>query len=150
MSADNSSITADSAQDGNRAIRIVPVLALCTVALAAAIGVVRGKANQTFNGVVVMDYSNYRFYPDAKDCHPREMPYWLVPNRGFHALTPMPSTTDFQNLDRILHAAWRFRVRGNLSRIGRYGFQGKYWRELDVQSVIDATSLNCTDGDFAN
>jgi len=141
MSADNSSISADSAQDGNRAIRLVPVLALCTVALAAAIGGVRGKTNQTFNGVVAMDYSNYRFYPDAKDCHPRGMPYWLVPNRAFHDLAPMPSTTDFQNLDRMLHAAWRVKVRGNLSRIGRYGFQGRYWRELDLQSVINATSF---------
>jgi hypothetical protein len=148
MPVDNSPATHDGAQGGSRAIRIVPMIALCTLALAVAISAARGKTNQIVDGVVVMDYSNYRFYPDAKDCHLRGTPYWLVPNREFHDLAPLPITTDFQHLDRILHAAWRVKVRGNLSRIGRYGFQGKYWRELDVRPVIDATSLNCTSDDI--
>jgi hypothetical protein len=62
-------------------------------------------------------------------------------------IVPMPSAPDSAHLDKALHAAWKVKLRGNLSSIGRYGLRGKFWRELDVQYVIDAIQLDCKDKD---
>ena len=143
MPVDNA-VIGDGAQAGSRAIRIVPVIVLCTLALAVAINGARGKNNQSSNGTIQAIDS----IQALRDCHLHGIPYWLVPNPEFHEVAPMPSTADLQHidrLDRLHHAAWKVRVRGNLSPIGRYGFQNRYWREFDVRSVIDATSLNCED-----
>jgi hypothetical protein len=48
--------------------RIVPVLLLGALALAALVINLEGKKNQTFDGVIVLDGMTYEFYPDAKDC----------------------------------------------------------------------------------
>jgi hypothetical protein len=98
-----------------------------------------------------MDDAVYRFYPDLRDCRVKGTAYWLVPNKKFHDVAPMPSSSDpdifsdLARLDPLSHAAWRVKLRGNLSSIGRHGFQGKYWRELDVSYVMDATQLDCKD-----
>jgi hypothetical protein len=91
-----------------------------------------------------MDFPQYKFYPDLKDCHLKGTPYSLVASQRFRDKVPMPSTNDF-DFNRLFHAAWRVKLRGNLSPIGRYGLRGKYWRELDVLYVIDARQLDCKD-----
>jgi hypothetical protein len=135
----------DTIPSGTRASRIVPLGLLCALGLAIVVNQVRGKTNQTLDGVVVMDFSHYKFYPGLKDCRLKGTPYWLVPDRRFHDRAPMPSTSDFEHLERLFHAAWRVKLRGNLSAIGRYGPQGEHWRELDVLYVIDAVQLDCKD-----
>jgi len=137
--------TDDAAQSGSRASRTIPVALLAALLLAAIVNTARGKNNQTLEGIVVMDYPTYRFYPGLKDCHLKGTTYWLVPNQRFHDAVPMPSINDFNHLERLFHATWKVKLHGNLSRIGRYGFQGKYWRELDVLYVIDAEQLDCGD-----
>lgn len=120
---------------------------LCALVLAAVVNVGRGRNNQTLEGVVVLDYPTYKFYSGQRDCHFAGAAYWLVPNREFHDVVPKRSVNafDFAHYDDALHAAWLVKLRGNLSSLGRYGVKGKYWRELDVLYVIDATELNCTD-----
>jgi len=147
MTENNQLATSEAAQSGRRKSEIMSVLVLCALVLAAAVNIARGKNNQTFEGVVVMDYPSYRFYPDQKDCHVKGTAYWLVPNDRFEDVVPMPtsSDSDLAHLDRLLCAAWKAKLRGNLSSIGRYGFEGKYWRELEVLYVIDATRLDCKD-----
>jgi hypothetical protein len=139
--------TIEAAQSGSRLSRIIPVALLCALVLAVAVNTARGKSDQTFQGVVVMDYPRYEFYPDEKDCHPKGTAYWLIPNHRFHDVVPMPGTSDLNldHLDRLNHATWRVKLHGNLSHIGRYGFQGKHWRELEVLYVIDFRQLDCRD-----
>lgn len=92
-----------------------------------------------------MDHSVYEFYPDQKDCHIKGTAYWLVRNEKFNEVVRMPSISDLAQLDHLFHASWKVKLRGNISPLGRYGFEGKYWRELDVLYVIDATQLDCKD-----
>lgn len=143
MTANNPLATSEPARRGSRLSQIIPVALLCALVLAAAVNTARGKNNQTLEGVVVMDYLNYTFYPDQTDCHLGGTAYCLVPNRRFLDAVPMPRTSDLDHLDRLFHAAWRVKLHGNLSHLGRYGFQGKYWRELEVLYVIDAKQLDC-------
>ena len=124
----------------------ISLASLCALMLAAVVNVTRGRNNQTLEGIVVMDYPAYKFYSGQRDCHFTGAAYWLVPNREFHDVVPKPSVSalDFAHYDDALHATWKVKLRGNLSSLGRHGVQGKYWRELDVLYVIDATELNCT------
>jgi hypothetical protein len=145
MTENNWLATSEAPQSGSRKSQMIPVVLLCALVLAAAVNLARGKNNETFEGVVVMDYTNYRFYQDQKDCHVKGTAYWLVPNDRFYDVVSQPRTSDSAHLDRLFHAAWKAKLRGNLSSIGHYGFEGKYWRELDVLYVIDATQLECTD-----
>ena len=64
--------------------RIVPILSLGALALAALGSRLMGKKNQSFNGVIAQDFNTYEFYPGAKDCNYRGMPYVLLPNERFH------------------------------------------------------------------
>jgi hypothetical protein len=146
MTENNQLATSEAAQSGSRKSRVIPVVLACALVLAVAINTARGKNNQTFEGVVVMDFPTYKFYPNQKDCRLKGTAYWLVPNQKFYELVPLPQKPfDFSNLPFLIHAAWKVKLRGNLSSIGRYGFQGKYWRELDVLSVMDAAQLDCKD-----
>jgi hypothetical protein len=145
MTEDNRVASSEATQSRSRMSEIGSVAVLCTLVLAAVVNVARGKSNETFEGVVVMDHSAYRFYPDQKDCHVKGTAYWLVRNEKFNDAVPMPATSDLAQLDRLFHASWKVKLRGDLSSLGRYGFEGKYWRELDVLYVIDATQLDCQD-----
>jgi hypothetical protein len=137
--------TSEASQRGSRMSQIIPIALLCALVVAAALNTARGKHNQTFEGVLVMNYPSYEFYPDQKDCRLKGAAYWLVPNDRFYNVVSVPSTSDFAHLDRALHATWKAKLNGNLSSIGRYGTRGKYWRELDVLYVIDAARLDCKD-----
>lgn len=139
--------TVETAQSASRLTRVIPVALLCALALVAALNTARGKNDQTFQGVVVMDYPRYEFYPDEKDCHPKGTAYWLIPNRRFHDVVPMPRTSDLNmdHFDRLTHAAWSVKLHGNLSHIRGYGLLGKHWRELEVLYVIDFRQLDCKD-----
>ena len=127
----------------SHANQIVALGALSAVLIALVINFARGKSDRTFDGVVVMDNAIYSFYSGAKDCHFNGTPYWLVPNRGFYEATPMPFIGDADSLNRLLHAAWVVKIHGDLSPIGQYGSQGRFWRQLQVKYVIDVTPLNC-------
>jgi hypothetical protein len=129
---------------------MIPIVLLCALALAVAVNTARGKKDQTFQGVVVMDYPRYEFYPDEKGCHPKGTAYWLNPNHRFHDVVPMPTTNDVNHLDHLFHAAWRVKLRGNLSSIGRYGIQGRNWRELEVLNVINFSVLDCDGANASN
>ena len=124
-----------------RRTQLVPLLLLSALAAGILINSVRGKTDQTISGIVVMDFPVYKFYPDQKDCNQRGTPYLLIPNSRFGEIAS--NTAPIDDLDALLHAAWRVKLRGNLSRLGRYGPRGIYWREFDVQYVIDAVPLNC-------
>ena len=124
------------------ASRIVPVILISALALTAAINGARGKKNQTFEGLVVQENSLYEFYPGVKDCKRYGTPYWLVPNPEFYEL--VHTSSDVGHLDRLFHGAWRVKLNGDLSHIGRYGYREKYWRELSARYVVDAIELSCS------
>src|SRR6266480_4227188 len=124
--------------------RIVPVLSLGALALAALVYGLIGKKNQTFDGVIVQDVMTYEFYPNANDCNYRGTPYVLLPNERFHEIVANGST-DVEHMDRLLHGTWRAKLNGNLSAIGWHKYRKNYWRELSVNYVIDAVEMSCGD-----
>jgi hypothetical protein len=124
--------------------RVVPILLLSVLALAALLHGLAGKKNQTFDGVITMNFMTYGFYPNAKDCNYRGTPYVLLPNARFRELVT-PGSTDVEHMDRSFHGAWRVKLNGNLSRIGWYKYHERYWRELSVNYVVDAVSISCGD-----
>ena len=64
--------------------RIIPVLLLGVLALAALKVInLKGKKNQTFDGVIVLDGMTYEFYPNPKDCSYGGTPYVVLPNARF-------------------------------------------------------------------
>jgi hypothetical protein len=150
MNENNPTATSDAAQSRSRMGEIVPVAVLCALVLVAVVNIARGKNNETLEGVVVMDHLAYQFYPDQKDCNVKGTAYWLVRNEKFNDVVPMPAISDLAQLDRLFHASWKVKLRGNLSSLGRYGFEGKYWRELDVLYVIDAAQLDCKNRNAAS
>src|ERR1051326_9313611 len=79
---------------------------LCALMLAAVVNVGRGRNNEIFEGVAVMDYPAYKFYSGQRDCHFSGAGYWLVPNKEFHDVVPAPggSAFDFAHYDDALHA----------------------------------------------
>jgi hypothetical protein len=126
------------------ASRIVPVLLLAVLALAALVHALRGKKNETFDGVIVMDVMTYEFYPNAKDCNLRGTPYVLLPNARFREIVTTGST-DIEHIDRLFHGTWRAKLNGNLSPIGWHKYRKTYWRELSVNYVVDAVSMSCSE-----
>jgi hypothetical protein len=108
--------------------------------LAALVHGLLGKKNQTFEGVIIQNVGTYEFYSDAKDCNYRGAPYVLLPNDRFYEIV---TTTDGGDLERLFHRAWRAKLNGNLSFIGRFKYRKIYWRELSVNYVVDAVSISC-------
>jgi hypothetical protein len=128
---------------GMTADRIVPVLSLSLLALAALALALQGKNNQTFDGVVVLNFMTYEFYPNAKDCNYQGTPYVVLPNDRFRDLFASYAT-DPDHLDPLFHGTWRAKLNGNLSRAGWYKYSETYWRELSVNYVVSATSISCS------
>lgn len=129
--------------------RVVPVLLLGVLAFAALVHGLGGKKNQTFDGVIVQNITTYEFYPNAKDCNYRGMPYVLLPNAPFTEIVKTGGA-DFENLDRLFHGTWRAKLNGNLSRIGWYKYRKTYWRELSVNYVVDAVEISCGDSQLTS
>jgi len=102
-----------------------------------------GKNHQTFDGVIVLDFTTYEFYPNAKDCNHGGIPYVLLPNTSFHEM--VAPHADPEHLDRLFHGVWRAKINGNLSHIGWFKHRKAYWRELSVNYVVDAVLLGCSD-----
>jgi hypothetical protein len=125
------------------ASRIVPILLLAVLVLAALVHGLMGKKNQTFDGVIVQDLTTYEFYPDAKDCNNRGTPYVLLPNRRFYEI--VTTSTDVGHMDLLLHGRWRAKLNGNLSTVGWHKYRKNYWRELSVNYVVDAVEMRCGD-----
>jgi hypothetical protein len=121
--------------------RILPILLVFALVLAALGYGLTGKKSQTFDGVIVQHFSTYEFYPNAKDCRYQGSPYVLLPNERFHEI--VTTRTNLEHIDRLLHGVWRARLNGNLSRIGWFAYRKMYWRELSVNYVVDAVSLSC-------
>ena len=144
MAEKNQAPAAGTASFGGRASRLIPIGLLCILALAVVVNQIRGKQDQSLDGVVVMDYPRYTFYVGQKDCYPQGAPYLLMPSQNFHDVAATPGAGEINHLDELFHGTWRVRLRGNLSPIGRYGSQGNYWRKVDVLYVIDAVQLDCT------
>ena len=127
--------------------RIVPVLLLGALALAALGHHLLGKKNETFDGVIVQNLLTYEFYPEATDCNYRGTPYVLLPDPRFHeVVVNRISAEDFDHDDRLFHGVWRAKVNGNLSHIGWFKYRKTYWRELAVNYVVDAVPLSCGSG----
>src|SRR5258708_26900182 len=110
------------------ASRIVPILLLGLLALAALVHGLTGRKNQTFDGVIVQDVSTYEFYPNAKDCNHRRTPYVLLPNERFSEAVAI--STDVEHIDRLLHGTCRARLTGNLSPAPSHKSLKDYCREL--------------------
>jgi len=123
------------------ASRIVPLLLLAALVLAAVVHGLMGKKNQTFDGVIVQDWTTYEFYPGAKDCNYRGTPYVLLINRRFYDI--VTTSTDAGHMDRLLHGRWRAKLNGNLSAVGWHKYRRNYWRELSVNYVVDAVEMSC-------
>lgn len=121
--------------------RIVPILLLGLLALAALVHGLLGKKNQTFDGVIVRDLTTYEFYPNAKDCNYRGTSYVLLPNDRIHEV--VAASADIDQIDRPLHATWRAKLNGNLSAVGWHRYRKNYWRELSVNYVVDAVEMSC-------
>jgi hypothetical protein len=119
--------------------RIIPVLLLGVLALAALIYWLGGKKSQTFDGVIVMNVMTYEFYPNAKNCDYHGTPYVLLPNARFEEIVATRSA----DIEHALRGTWRAKVNGNLSPIGWYKYRETYWRELSVNYVVDAVSISC-------
>jgi len=122
--------------------RIVPVLLIGLLAFAALVPL-GGNKNQTFDGVIVMNFGTYEFYSNAKDCNYRGTPYVVLPNERFRK-SVTTGNTNIDDVDRLFHGTWRAKLNGNLSRIGWYKYRNTYWRELSVNYVVDAVLISCT------
>jgi hypothetical protein len=122
------------------AARIVPIFAICGLGLAAAINWARGKDNQTFEGIAVQENLRYQFFPEATGCGPRGTSYLLLPNSRFQELVREEAV---DHIEDLLHSTWKIKLKGNTSRIGRFGPEGRNLRELAVLYVIDARRLDC-------
>jgi hypothetical protein len=121
--------------------RIVPILLLVALFLAASVHWLMGKKNETFDGVIVQDLRTYEFYPDAKDCNYWGTPYLLLPNTRFYET--VTTSTDVEHIDRLFHGRWRAKLNGNLSAVGWHKCRKNYWRELSVNYVVDAVEMSC-------
>lgn len=124
--------------------RVVPVLSLIILALAALLFLLGEKKNQSFDGVIVLNGMTYEFYPNAKACNHRGTPYVLLPNARFGE-TVTTGSTDLEHLGGLFHGTWRAKLNGNLSRIGLYKYNKTYWRQLSVNFVVDAVPIKCGD-----
>ena len=100
-----------------------------------------GRKNETFEGLVVKRNLTYEFYPSAKGCERRGTPYLIVPNGDFYEMTKTIVSVD--QIEDLFRGEWHRKLKGNLSRLGRYGPDGEYWRELSPIYVIDSKSLDC-------
>lgn len=123
--------------------RLVPVLLLGVLALAALTPALVGRKNQTLDGVMVMNFDTYEFYPNAKDCNYRGTPYVVLPNARFREYMNS-EITGIHDWEHLFHDTWRAKINGNLSRIGWYKYRKIYWRELSVNYVVDAMSISCS------
>ena len=123
--------------------RLVPILAICGLGLAAAINWARGKDNETFEGIAVHENLRYEFFPGAKGCGRKGISYQLLPNSRFHDIVRETASADY--FEDLFHGTWKIKLAGNTSRIGRFGSEGKNLRELSVLYVIDARRLDCTE-----
>jgi len=121
--------------------RIIPVLIISLLTFAALVPL-GGNKNQTFDGVIVMNFGTYEFYPNAKDCNYRGTPYVVLPNERFRK-SVTTGNTNIDDVDRLFHGTWRAKLNGNLSRVGRYKYRNTYWRELSVNYVVDAVEMSC-------
>jgi hypothetical protein len=119
--------------------RLVPVLLLGVLALAALTPALVGRKNQTLDGVIVLNFNTYEFYPNAKDCNYRGTPYVVLPNARFREYMNREVT----DIEELFHGTWRTKINGNLSRIGWYKYRKTYWREFSVNYVVDAVSIGC-------
>lgn len=120
------------------ASRVVPLLALGFLALVISVNLVRPRTDETFDGLLILNFPRFEFYPDVKECPARGIAYWIIPNddlRGQMTLAP----------EDLAHGAWRVRFKGNLSGIGRYGYLKNYWREVHVVDVYEVTATKCSD-----
>src|SRR5215472_2790084 len=100
------------------ATRILPICAICALALGAVTNWARPKDDQVFDGIAVQQNLSYEFFPGAKDCDPKGTSYLLIPNKGFHEL--VQESADIGHLEDLFHGTWKMKLRGNLSRIGRF------------------------------
>jgi hypothetical protein len=129
-------VTTNSKPVSSLARRTVPLLALGVLFLAGIVKVIGPTTGQTFDGLVLVNYPKYEFYPDLKECPARGIPYRLVPNDDLYGqMTFYPG--------HFIQGAWRVKFRGDLSGVGRYGYSNKYWRELRVVDVYEVTELTC-------
>jgi hypothetical protein len=72
--------------------RIVPALLIGVLLAFAALIPLGENKNQTFNGVIVMNFNTYEFYPNAKDCNYRGTPYVVLPNAPFREIVASGNT----------------------------------------------------------
>jgi len=114
----------------------VPLLALGVLVLIVIANWARPKTGQTFDGLLVVNLPLYEFYPNVKDCPARGTPYWFVPDENLNGRLTF-------SLDDLTHGVWRVKFRGDLSHVGRYGYFGRYWREVRVEDVYELSKPNC-------
>lgn len=120
---------------------IVAVSAIAALLFAVGVNFARGKQDVVIEGVAVQRNLVYDFYPEAKDCTTKSTSYLLLPNARFS--DAVQETGDVDHLDRLFQSTWKLKIRGDLSRIGRFGVRGQDLREFTVRSVIEVQRLEC-------
>lgn len=123
-----------------------PILLIGALLLAGILYSWKGTDHQTYEGVIVQDFTTYEFYPNAKDCNYSGIPYVLLPDQHFDEV--VVSRADINDLANnrtaaLFRGTWHAKLNGNLSHLGIYKYRKTYWRELSVNFVLDATPLSC-------
>jgi hypothetical protein len=120
--------------------RVVPIAGLCVLALIAFLLFAKEKRNQILDGVFIRVNQRTEFYPGIKSCPVSGSPYLLIENSEFDQGV---SSSDIQ---RLLRGGWRVKITGDVSRIGFYGTQRTYWREVHVSRLLEVEELDsCKD-----
>jgi len=125
--------------------RALPLSAIALLALVVAMSLLRARPGETFDGLIVMNQWQFEFYPGVPSCPPRGLPYYMPNAPALSAFSFSFSLGGGDTTDQILNAkgAWHVRLRGDLSRVGRYGPGKRYWRQLVVTEVYRATRIDC-------
>jgi hypothetical protein len=92
----------------------------------------RGRAGRTYDGTAQWPGDRSEFFAAGK-CS--ASPWWLETNSG--------ATYEIRRRWEALGrpAAVRVIFVGDVTSLGRYGSNGKYWREVRPQTVIDVLAL---------
>jgi hypothetical protein len=120
--------------------RLVPILGICgtcLVAFALLLNFAAAKKDQIFDGIFVEKLPTSEFYPGATGCPLNGMPYAVIANSDFYEAMPL-------KLDDISRpGVWHIRLKGDLSRVGRY--EG-YWRVIRVTELFRTRKIDSCEG----
>ncbi|HKW88426.1 MAG TPA: hypothetical protein VJN21_06690 [Candidatus Acidoferrales bacterium] len=120
--------------------RLIPVCVILVLAALALFCFARGRKNQMLDGVFIRDNQLNEFYPGNQACPVSGLPDWVITNQEFKDGVSVPISVPGDR-NPLYHAPWHVRITGDVSRLGSYGWNGRYWREVRVLHLIEAGPL---------